>query len=474
MYPIAMYPIAELAARRIVGSYRDPSGHVFTRGDRIFRTVSKNAVPDYEFLRDSGLLAHLEASGQLVGSREVSMKELGLADSSAHYVIEHPKLDLISYPYEWPFAALKQAALFHLKLHMDLLDWGANLSDASAYNVQYRGAQPIFIDLLSLRRYREGEYWNGHRQFCEQFLNPLILRAYCGIPHNAWFRGRSEGISTVDLAALIPGIRKVSLRCFTHIVLPAWFQRPANQNEISAAVPHKGKLPKTALLGMLKQLHTWIGGLEPPRGQRTTWDKYSPTTSYSSDEAKAKAELLAEFTSSAKPRCLLDVGCNNGEQAELALANGAKAVVGIDGDPLACDAAFERARNHKLDLTILQMDLADPSPGQGWLGRERPPVTERIRADALIAMALVHHLAIGRNIPLAWVIDWLIDTASQGVIEFVEKTDPQIMRMLRFRDDIFAEYDLESFRSVVQRRAKIIRETRISDGRVLIWYRREK
>ncbi|MCH8816049.1 MAG: class I SAM-dependent methyltransferase, partial [Chloroflexi bacterium] len=89
---------------------------------------------------------------------------------------------------------LRRAALHYLDLHLDLLERNFTLSDASAYNIQFRGTRPVFIDVLSIRPYREGEYWTGYRQFCEQFLNPLLLVAVSGIPYQAWFRGNIEGI----------------------------------------------------------------------------------------------------------------------------------------------------------------------------------------------------------------------------------------------------------------------------------------
>ena len=153
---------------------------------------------------ESGVLQSLAAAGRVVAFDEVSRDVLGGEAGDPALVLEHPRLPFVSYPYEWPFKALKAAALHHLDIQIDALDGGVALSDASAYNVQFLGAKPIFIDLLSFRRYREGEFWLGHRQFCEQFLNPLLLRALVGVPHNAWYRGSLEGIVSAELSRLLP------------------------------------------------------------------------------------------------------------------------------------------------------------------------------------------------------------------------------------------------------------------------------
>ena len=178
------------------GSYRDPSGRVFVLGDRVLRTVMPRAAADFEFVRSTGVLQSLIAEGSAIAEQQVDPGGLPRSFNDARYVVQHPKLPFISYPYEWCFTALKRAALLHLDIQMRCLEQGVALSDASAYNVQFLGPKPIFIDSLSFRRYREDEFWLGHKQFCEQFLNPLLLRALLGVPHNAWYRGGLEGIPT--------------------------------------------------------------------------------------------------------------------------------------------------------------------------------------------------------------------------------------------------------------------------------------
>jgi hypothetical protein len=183
------------------GSFRDPAGRVHRFGDRVFRTIRTRAAVDFEAVRDSGVLAKYVDRGALIQSSIVDALEFGFSDPDVAYVIEHPRVPFVSYPYEWSFALLKKAALHHLDFQLALLDDGFALSDATAYNVQFLGNRPVFIDLLSIRAYREGEYWLAHHQFCEQFLNPLLLRSLFGVPHNDWYRGRLEGIPSSAIRA---------------------------------------------------------------------------------------------------------------------------------------------------------------------------------------------------------------------------------------------------------------------------------
>ena len=259
------------------GSFRDPSGRVHRAGDRIFRTIVAKAATDYEAARDSGVLRKYVDRNFLIDSWEIEAVGVDLADQSATHVVEHPKIPFVSYPYEWPFALLKEAALFHLDFQCELLDDGFVLADASAYNVQFDGARPLFIDLLSIKRYREGEYWLAHNQFCEQFLNPLLLRSCIGVPHNDWFRGRLEGIPSGALSQMLPAYRKLSFRMISHVVGPARLQARSERRHTASIV--RRPLPRNAYRALLRHLRRWISSLQPARSD-TQWQDYGQFHSY--------------------------------------------------------------------------------------------------------------------------------------------------------------------------------------------------
>lgn len=461
-------------ARRDDSSFRDPAGQVYWIKDRILRSVSDVGAPDYEFVRDNGLLADLIASDRLIATDEVSSDLLGPDAGNVRHVLEHPVLPFISYPYEWCFSALQSAALLQLDLLGDALERGATLSDASAYNIQFRGPAPLFIDPLSFRRYHDGDYWTAHQQFCEQFLNPLLLTAFKGIAFNGWFRGNLEGIRSDDLNRLLPWRRKLNWRVLTHVTLPVRLQSRARSTDGTRIDRvKKRRLPRTSFLAMVGGLRKWIAGLEPGPTGHSPWHGYASDNSYDEAAAAAKAAFTRKFATTVKPGMLLDMGCNTGDYAEIALQAGAQAAIGFDTDPATVDAAFRRAKSSGMRFLPLVMDAADPSPGQGWLGRERKSLEDRVNADALLAYAVVHHLAIGRNIPLPELIAWLIGLAPQGVIEFVEKEDPMIGRMLQLRDDIFTDYRRDAFLAAIGDHAEIVETQEVIEGRrLLVWYRR--
>ena len=459
-------------ARPIAGSFRDPAGHVFEVDGRIYRTVNHVAANAYETLRDNGVLSDMIDAGWLISATEVEHPLVSGAESSARYVVEHPKLTFISHPYEWCFSALKRAAVFHLDFQLALLERDAVLSDASAYNVQFDGTRPYFIDFLSLRPYRDGEYWTGHRQFCEQFLNPLLIFAKLGIAPNAWYRGGLEGISTTDLVRILPWTKRLSWNAFSHVTLQASLQNKSISNDTgSAAKPQTGKkLSKTAYRGLLQQLRNWIAKLTLKQGEKTVWGDYADSHSYDSDEDLAKRRFVGEFVEATKPDLLWDLGCNTGEYSSVALSAGAGRVIGFDFDHGALNKAFARGSKEGLKFQALFLDAANPSPDQGWQQRERQGMAARARADAILALAFEHHLAIGRNVPIDQTVSWLVGLAPHAVIEFVEKSDPTVQQMLAFREDIFPDYSKENFANALARHATIVKSEVVSaSGRTLFW-----
>lgn len=457
------------------GSFRDPSGRVYFVGDRVFRTVTAHAADAFEFVRDTGLIERLAGEGRVIGFDVVSPDVLGEAGASARYVVEHPRLRYVSYPYEWPFPALKAAALLHLDIQRDALDAGVALSDASAYNVQFDGVRPVFIDLLSFRRYREGEIWAGHRQFCEQFLNPLLLRAKLGVAHNPWYRGAQEGIGAAELKRLLPWTSKLSLNILLHVVAQSTFQKSPVSTDKAKKMLVASQLPTAAYRRMLTKLRDWIETLEPADTGKTVWQEYAKNHSYGSDEVAAKKAFIGKFAAAVKPNVIWDLGCNTGDYSKVALENGAKYSVGFDYDHGALERAFSRASTEGLKLLPLFLDGANPPSNQGWNESERKGLAARADADAMIALAFIHHIVIGRNVPLDNAIDWLTGLAPQGVIEFVPKQDPMVEELLALREDIFPDYTEEFFLRYLSERAEIVEMQSVTQtGRKLIWFRRSR
>ena len=449
-------------------SFRDPAGQVFYIDGQIFRAVYPIGVKAFETVWKNGILQRLAAQKRMIGASLLDKHDAMYCGvgSDAEYVLSHPKIACITYPYEWSFSTLKSAALAHLDLQLLLLDEDFVLSDASAFNIQFDGTMPLHIDVLSVIPYKQGMAWGGYRQFLQHFLNPLVLESNTGVSFAPFFRASLDGISSDELFRLLPWHKLLQPAFLLHVVMPALGERHYHPQSVIAKQPPA--LPKMRYRGLLQHLRGIIAKLEPKKNRTAFWFGYADTTSYSTQEAKVKKSIVRAFASSHRPEILLDIGCNSGDFAALAIEAGAKRVVGIDTDRATIDAAFVTATSKKLPFLPLIADIANPSPSQGWRGMERPAFIERVQGDAVIALALIHHLCIGKNIPLSDAITFIISLAPRGLIEFVPKSDPQIVEMLKLREDIFSDYNFDVARESIIKHAHIVAETRISDsGRVL-------
>ena len=447
-------------------SFRDPAGFVFQDEGRIRRAVTEYGLPHAQAVRATGLIDRLISAGLLLDETEVATSLSGRPD--VRLVLEHPTLPFVSYPYEWPFRALQAAALVHLDVQIQALDAGVMLTDASAYNIQFVGARPVFIDHLAFRPYRDGELWAAHRQFCEQFLHPLLLQSLFGIEYQSWYRGRLEGIPGEDVARLLRWHHTLRWNVFTHVAAPARLQRLAGRPGVERRIS-RARLPREGLRSLLSSLRRWIAGLKPRGLDRTTWASYD--AEIPELESRTIAGCVDTFVRAAAPRLLWDLGCNAGRYSEAALQAGARYAVGIDSDAGALDRAFTRARDRRLSFLPLLVDLANPSPGQGWRGQERESLVDRGRPDALLALSVVHHIAIARNVPLEEIATLLTTLAPEGVIGFVPNTDRRAQALFHGREDIFRDYTLDKFLALLQRNARIVKQEAVpGTERALIWF----
>lgn len=460
------------AARRIGGSFRDPSGQVFENNGRILRSVSTAAAVKFDRVLASGLIDELVADGSLVPTKKVSRELLQAEGTQAAYALEHERIPFVTYPYEWSFGALREAALLHLKIQERALAKGVTLSDASAYNVQFVGAKPVFIDALSFIPYEEGMPWAGHRQFCEQFLNPLLMYVWSGVPHHALFRGRLEGVPNGLLLSAARWRHKLSLNALAHVFIPAWSERALVSRPERASGAKRPTLASGRYLAIVQQLSRWISALSLPTRKDRVWTNYASDNSYSLDGRDLKVRFVRDAILADRPRSVLDIGCNTGEFSRLALEAHAGMVVGLEADPAALELAFANAQRFNGPFLPLYCDTANPSPSQGWLGRERESLNERVRTDFALSLAVIHHMAIARNLPLAEVIEWILSTAPAGVIEFVGKQDPMVKVLLSSREDIFPDYTREEFLKLLEARVKIVATAELPSGdRTLVHYR---
>ncbi len=433
-------------ARRDPGSFRDPSGFVYTRDGVLLRQINASFAADWDYLVASGLLTTLQERGLLVG-HEPEPIDAAAAPATAHAVIRPERIDFISYPYEWSFGMLRDAALLTLDAQALAYEQGFTLRDATAYNVQFRRGRPVLIDTLSFERAEEGAPWIAYRQFCEHFLAPLALMANRDVRLGLMLRDFIDGIP-LDLAArLLPGRTRWNLGLGPHIHAHARAQaRFADRGDEAAAATKRTTVSPLKQRALIDSLQRTIRKLEwTPEG--TEWADYAENTSYGDDATVVKDDLVRRFLDAAGGDVVWDIGANTGRFSRIAADLGRR-VVAWDVDPAATERHYRLIRRDGTESIVpLVLDLANPSPGLGWGGEERRTLEERSNADVVLALALIHHLAIGRNVPLERVAGYFARLAPGLVIEFVPKEDPMVRKLLATREDVFADYTLDGFRT---------------------------
>jgi ribosomal protein L11 methylase PrmA len=426
-------------------SFRDPAGFVFSRDGLLYRQVNAGGAADYDRLMSSGLHAELVSRGWLVP--HVESGAAGFTDG-AHRVLQPERIGFISYPYEWCFSELRDAALLTIDAQLLALEHGMSLKDASAYNVQFRDGRPLLIDTLSFEAYQEGRPWVAYRQFCQHFLAPLALMAHVDVHLSQLLRTCIDGIP-LDLASkLLPGSTRWRFGLLAHLHLHARTQRahaPTDDGGTASAMRARSvNVSRNGLVGLLQGLRSTVAKLAwKPAG--TEWGDYYQATNYDEGAFAAKRQLVESFLSSVAPRTVWDLGANTGVFSRIASGIGADTVA-FDIDPAAVEQNYRQARAEggRQPLPLL-LDLTNPSPGLGWAGSERDSLEARGPADCAMALALIHHIAISNNVPLVNIARYLSRLCRNLVIEFVPKSDSQVRRLLASREDIFGNYDKAGF-----------------------------
>ena len=420
-------------------SFRDPAGFIFTRDGTLYRQVNAGFRDDFDLLLSSGLHAALVDRGALIAHEEVDLSIAAAPD--AYRVLRPQRVPLVSYPYEWSFAQLKAAALLTLEVLVEGLGRGMILRDGTAANVQFVGSRPVFIDTLSFGRYREGQAWYGYRQFCEQFLAPLALAARCDGRLIGMLRRFPHGIP-LDLASrLLDGWSWLRPGLALHLHAHARAQRKYADAEAGTSAR---RLERSALLRLVEHLRLTVEGLDWRPGG-TAWSDYEETHGYSSEALDAKRALVAGFLARVRPRVVWDLGANTGIFSAVAAEAGAT-VAAIEGDVAAADLHYRRLAQRKDERILpLLVDLLDPTPASGWAHAERTSLEQRSPVDTAMALALVHHLTLGGNVPLARVAEWFARICRTLVVEWVPEDDPQARRLVQHRPESPLPYDRATF-----------------------------
>ncbi len=437
---------------QLAASFRDPSGFLFSRDGVLYRQINSKYEQEYTRLMQSGLYEKLIKVGLLIPHAEVDQPtidfDLNPHGATAYKVIQPERVPFISYPYEWSFGQLKDAALATLSIQKRSLKMGMSLKDASAYNIQFVRGKATLIDTLSFETYNEGQPWVAYRQFCQHFLAPLALMSLTDVRLNQLLRVYIDGVP-LDLASeLLPWKTHLNFGLLTHIHLHAGAQKKYAGEEVKS---RGGSMSKQAMTGLIESLDSTIRKLDWKPGG-TEWGNYYDITNYSDAAFEHKKQLVHEWTDRIQPALVWDLGANN-EVFSRVVSEAGPRVIAFDIDPAAVEQNYRQVKAEKNEkLLPLLLDLTNPSPALGWANRERDAFSERGPVDLALALAVIHHLAISNNVPLPQLADFFAETGKWLVIEFVPKSDSQVKKLLASREDIFPTYTRDGFEAAFKSR----------------------
>ena len=446
-------------------SFRDPHGFLFSQNAVLYRQVNHSFAEQFDEFIDSGLYDELVKREYIVSHRDVT-KSVKAATSDGYRVLAPELVGYISYPYEWSFGQLRDAAILTLRVQMYALNHGFTLKDASAYNVQYKNGKPIFIDTLSFQRYEEGEPWLGYRQFCQHFLAPLVLMANRDISLSKLLAVHIDGVPLKLASKLLPARTWFKYSTFTHIHMHAKLQNAyADSSLDTKSTKAKARISSSKLKALIHSLIEAVSSVEWKK-ETSEWGDYYQKTNYDDIATKSK-KLLIEAMLEQIPqpiKLLQDLGANSGEFSRIA-AKYSLQVISQDIDPVAVEKNYcQLLHDEKKNLLPLCQDLFAPAPAIGWANKERKSFAQRGHCDVILALDLVHHLAITNNTPLSKIAEFFHEFGNWLIIEFIPKDDSQVKRLLLSRDDIFSSYDEANFEEAFSSYFHIKKKVAIRDS----------
>jgi hypothetical protein len=450
------------------GSFRDPRSRVYVEGDAVWRGLSAEGRADFEAYAATDAFERAQADGRLIASALVDPSEASL-DADWAGVLRHPRVRVVTYPYEWAFSMLRDAALLQLALGREALAEGILVKDASSYNVQFEGARPVFIDVGSFERLVPGEPWAGYRQFCELFLNPLYLQAVADVPFQPWLRGSLDGITPSTAAAVLGPRKRLRRDILTHVRMHARAENRYADADASRDV--RGELKRAGfgpkiIDAQMANLQRSVTRLDW-KASASTWSTYADRGHYTDADLQAKGDFVRQATAGLDAPTVLDLGGNDGHFSRIAVDAGAPLAVCADGDHLVIDHLYRDLRASSEERILpLVIDLADPSPSRGWRSAERPSFVERVRPDLVLCLAVIHHLALTNTVPFPGIVAMLRDFDAPLVVEMPHRDDPMAARLLgRKRDGLFDHYDQPQWESALSDQFEIAEQVTLPSGR---------
>jgi SAM-dependent methyltransferase len=441
--------------------------------------VRPRGVEPFRAFIASGLAETLVREGKLAAHRELGRDEtlarvadLAVEIEQGGIVLEHDPIPFLSSPAEWSPGMLRAAAKLTLELAQRSAPSGLWVKDATPFNVAFTGPSPVFLDYLSIEPRPAGTpFWPAYGQFVRTFALPLLAATRLGVDLRRVFTVSREGLSIEEFLKMSPKLdrlRSPERSLATFPALLTRFSPKSTQLPTRTLEPERSRFVLEGLYRHLDRTLSAIEELEPA----SVWTDY--VHEHSREYSSAKMQLLREILTGARPRDVLDIGCNTGE-VSLAASDAGARVISIDSDPAVVERLYRRSRDERRDILPLVVDITEPTPATGWNYQEHTSFLHRATGhfDAVLLLAVMHHIMVGAGVPL----DDLLALAARltrklVVIEYVPPDDAKFRSVARGRDHLYTWLNRERFEEACTVCFECVRREDLPGGRALYVLRR--
>ena len=454
------------------GSFRDPCGQVFKISNnnsslKIIRGINEITYEEQKELLASDFFPLSVKNGEIIPTTVFDKDLLENQDiiNSWPFFLEHQTIDLVSYPYEWTFSQLKDAAILHLELLATSLENGWIIKDSTPYNIQFVNNSPIFIDTPSFTKWEEGEGWDSYRQFCMMFLYPLMLESYLNLDFRPLMKSNLDGVDPEFIYKIL-GLRNILKKgVISHVLLPYAVQRNILKRERDTA-PAKNrrqiKHSKISVIALVDSMLSIVKRLKS-KASISAWADYDHINTYEKDDNEIKKNFIENITKNNKYKTVWDCGANTGLFSEH-IKNHVASIIAMDSDPIAVEKMYQRLKSKKSNINPLVMRLENMSPDHGFNSLERVRLEKRSNPNLIMCLAIIHHIRISSNVPCEIFLKYLRSLDSEIIIEFVNREDEMVVKLLMNKKEKYEDYNLESFEASVLKFFTVERTENVKGG----------
>jgi SAM-dependent methyltransferase len=451
-------------------TFRDPAGQLRLDTDRALRRIRPAAAEETLAFLASPLRTVLEKSGDLIPSHIVSSPEQASIVAEELW-LEHPRIDPISYPWEWTPAQWRAAAELTLRIAREAIGAGWTLKDATPLNILFKGARPILVDVLSFeRRDPRSSVWLAYGQFVRTFLLPLVAAKYLSWPLEATLFWR-DGYEPGQIYKALRPWQRLNPDLLDVVTLATILEKPGEKPSTprKSAATVDSELAAHILQKRIARLGKQIRRTAKPR-RRSDWSEYAQTaTHYGHTDWQEKQAFVQSLLQRCGPSRVLDIGANTGTYSLMAVDAGAE-VVAIDADAAALEVLWLDAAKRNVQITTLVANIARPTPAAGWKNREQLSLLDRLMGqfDMVLMLAVIHHLILREQLPLGHIADLCASLTRRWlVLEWVPPSDPMYQEWLRGRDDLYGHLSEDDLQLAFSPYFAVADRGELGNGRVL-------